>query len=463
MLAVINSFVVSVTACVVAFTLGWSVALTMGGSGASGRKWWAVFSAVALAMPPFVVANCWLEVSQSLRGAGTFPGSSAMGLGLTSLVLGLMLWPVFAGLAVVSWQSIPSALIEAEPRLRGWRFQRDLLWPATRPAMTQAGVIVLVLALTNFAVPVLFQVRVLPEIVWIRFNANYDSVGTLFAAWPMMLVGLLAWIAMRKREVIWPRFEGGGSPELFRARTTGALGLASHVMAFAAVAVSIGMPFVQLAANGRTWTELHGAVSAGWPAILNSLLSATVAASLLTMTGLWWSGAFGGRSRKPGVLWAGFLVPGVVLSMGWIFLLNRPGLRWFQAGFGVVILALLVRYAAPAWSALGSALRSADGDLVDAARLGGGRWAVFRTGYWPQIRGPVAAIWYVIYLLTLWDVESVILLMPPGGETLAMRIFNLLHYGHAAQVNALCVVILAVAAMPLALMAAVGKASATRR
>lgn len=435
----------------------------MGGSCGVRRKGWGVFSVVALAMPPFVVANCWLEISQALRGAGTFPGSSAIGLVLTSLVLGLMLWPVFAGLAITAWQAIPVALIEAEPRLRGWRFQRDLLWPAARPAMTQAAVIVAVLALTNFAVPVLFQVRVLPEIVWIRFNANYDAAGALLAAWPMMLVGLLAWIAMRKRDVVWPRLDGGLDADLFRARTNGLWSFLAHVVAMSSLVLSVGLPMAQLAVNGRTWTELHGAVAAGWPAILNSLLSATVAATVLTAAGLWWCGAFGGRSRRPGFLWAGFLVPGVVLAMGWIVLLNRPGLLWLYGSFGVVILALVVRYAAPAWAALGAAIRSADSDLVDAARLGGGRWAVFRTGYWPQIRGPVAALWYVIYLLTLWDVESVILLMPPGGETLAMRIFNLLHYGHAAQVNALCVVILIVAVIPLALALVVRRITGNRR
>jgi len=59
------------------------------------------------------------------------------------------------------------------------------------------------------------------------------------------------------------------------------------------------------------------------------------------------------------------------------------------------------------------------------------------------------AAWYVVYLLCLWDVESIVLVQPPGGETLALRIFNLLHYGHAAQVNALCVVLLGVAVWPL--------------
>src|SRR5262249_4871531 len=61
------------------------------------------------------------------------------------------------------------------------------------------------------------------------------------------------------------------------------------------------------------------------------------------------------------------------------------------------------------------------------------------------------AAWYVVFLLCLWDVESMVLITPPGGETLALRVFNLLHYGHNAQVNALCLTLLAVAVAPLVL------------
>src|SRR5437764_11908522 len=74
---------------------------------------------------------------------------------------------------------------------------------------------------------------------------------------------------------------------------------------------------------------------------------------------------------------------------------------------------------------------------------------MLRYVHWPQIRPTVAAAWYIVFLLCLWDVESMILVTPPGGETLALRIFNLLHYGHNAQVNALCFVLLIVALAPL--------------
>ena len=39
---------------------------------------------------------------------------------------------------------------------------------------------------------------------------------------------------------------------------------------------------------------------------------------------------------------------------------------------------------------------------------------------WPQISGQAAAAWYVTYLLCLWDVETLVLIVPPaGGDELA--------------------------------------------
>jgi DNA-binding beta-propeller fold protein YncE len=82
---------------------------------------------------------------------------------------------------------------------------------------------------------------------------------------------------------------------------------------------------------------------------------------------------------------------------------------------------------------------------------GASAWQMLRHVRWPQISAQVAAAWYVIYLLSLWDVETLVLIVPPGGETLALRIFNFLHYGHNSQVNALCVLLLGLALLPLLL------------
>jgi iron(III) transport system permease protein len=90
--------------------------------------------------------------------------------------------------------------------------------------------------------------------------------------------------------------------------------------------------------------------------------------------------------------------------------------------------------------------------LADAARLhSSSRWTLWRHVWGPQLAAAAAAVWYGTYLWCLWDVETLVLMVPPGGETLALRIFNLLHYGHNTQVDALCVLLVALSAAPLVL------------
>ena len=97
-------------------------------------------------------------------------------------------------------------------------------------------------------------------------------------------------------------------------------------------------------------------------------------------------------------------------------------------------------------------MQSTDRDLAEVGRLEGAtQWQMLRHVFWPQIGPQVAASWYLVFLLCLWEVESMILVVPPGGETLALRTFNLLHYGHNAQVNALCLTLLLLALVPLLL------------
>jgi hypothetical protein len=139
-----------------------------------------------------------------------------------------------------------------------------------------------------------------------------------------------------------------------------------------------------------------------------------------------------------------------LLGIGLIVLLNRPWLALLYQSAAIVILAFVIRYLAVGWNAVVHAFQAVDRDLTDAARLdGASRWQMLRYVQWPQVAPQAAAAWYVVFLLCLWDVESMILVVPPGGETLALRVFNLLHYGHNAQVNALCLTLLVLAVGPL--------------
>jgi DNA-binding beta-propeller fold protein YncE/ABC-type molybdate transport system permease subunit len=162
-------------------------------------------------------------------------------------------------------------------------------------------------------------------------------------------------------------------------------------------------------------------------------------------------------------MWLFFLLPGVLLGIGALTAFSSPVLDWFSRTACIVIALLTLRYVALARSIGYAALASIDTALLDSGRLDGARGlTLFRRIVLPQIAPQLAAAAYMVYLLSLWDVETVLLVVPPGGETLALRIFNLLHYGHNAHVNALCILLLLLALAPL-LLFAVWRAFAARR
>ena len=178
--------------------------------------------------------------------------------------------------------------------------------------------------------------------------------------------------------------------------------------------LSVLLPLIELTTNARTWSELPGAVAAGSGAIWNSFWLAALSATLCLAAGTLslLAGAF--VKFLGGLSWLPLLVPGVLLGIVIISALNRPPFIAFYQSLGVVVLGFTVRYLALGWFGVAQAWRALDRDLVDAARSCGARGGrLFASVIWPQAAPQLAAAWYVIYLLCLWDAETIVLIVPP--------------------------------------------------
>jgi ABC-type Fe3+ transport system permease subunit len=459
-----NSFFVAGLTTVLAVSLGLVAALWVTGLGTRSRNLFLAFAFMALALPPFLVTNCWLHF---LGHTGVWRGwlpFDIFSLGGSVWILTLLTWPITLLMVWSAWTQLEPSQLESDPAVTGWTLIRGILLPIGRPALAQAAVLTFVLALNNFAVPAILQTKVFPDEVWIRFNTTFDTIGAIGLSWPLILVPFVMLMLFVRRGFEWPRAEGAATATAFRRQ----LGLgwywASTACAVIFGALSIGLPVIQLASASRTWSELPGALAAGHSAIWNSILLAALSATFVIgisclLATLSHSPRNSSRFNPFNLfnlfnvfLWLPFLIPGVLIGIFLIAVFNRPILAAFYQSIGIVILAFVIRYFALGWNTVAHSVRSVDPDLTEAARLSGAnRWQILRHVHWPQIASQIAAAWYIVYLLCIWDVESMILVVPPGGETLALRIFNLLHYGHNAQVNALCVALLGVAVMPLLL------------
>jgi iron(III) transport system permease protein len=265
---------------------------------------------------------------------------------------------------------------------------------------------------------------------------------------PLIVTSFFGLLLLRTREVAWPAKEGAAPADTIRMQLGPWFWLCA-IFTLLIVVFSVVVPLAQIGFDAKAWRELPSVFRATSNSVRVSLLYAAGAATTCAiLAGSLWRWRFGW------CVWLLFLTPGVLIGTALIHIFNRPVLDAIYHSAAIVVIALACRFLALNWHAERMAMQRVDRDILDAVRLEtGSRWRTFRTGYWPQTSGAFAAAWFVTYLFCLWEVETLVMIYPPGGETLALRIFNLLHYGHIAQVNALCLLLLALALLPLVLLA----------
>lgn len=445
-----NSLLTSICATLLATAFGLAAALALIALPAALRRFALAMCLLALALPPFLVANCWLHYLGNTGVWKAWFPLNIFSLGGAIWILSLMSWPIPLVASLSAWRALDAAHFDAEPELRGWQLLRWLLWPAARNAVSCAAVLTFVIALNQFSVPAILQVKVLPVEAWIQFSTALSPARALAVSWPLIAIPLVALVLLRRINIQWNVETIPPASNMVRRQ----LGLpwfaAAATITALVLLTSVALPLLQLFTAPRTWSELSRVWQASWPVALNSAIFGAGAAILaLLIALLTW------RTRLGWGLWALFLLPGMLLAIALIWALNRPVLDVLYRSFAVLILALTLRYSGPVWALVRQAFRARDSALLDAAQLEGlSPWGVLRHVYWPRAAATVFGAAYASYLLCLWDVETIMLLYPPGAETIALRVFNLLHYGHTAQVNALCVILLAIAAGPAMLYAA---------
>ena len=249
------------------------------------KRWRMVFIAlaiVALALPPFLVTNCWISLLGETGALRSWLPLKIYSLGGTIWILSLMLWPITLLATLAAWRRLEAAQLECEPAMTGLSLLRWLLVPVAKGELALAAVLTFVLALNNFAVPAILQTKVLPDEMWVQFNTKFDTIAALRLSVPLVIapVLLLAWAT--RRTVAWPRIQGTVPAKVFRQQLGSAWRIGCGVLAILLCVVSVGLPLGQIVFASRTWVELPGAIEASAGTIWNSFWFAALAATVVT-------------------------------------------------------------------------------------------------------------------------------------------------------------------------------------
>lgn len=437
-----------------------------------------VLVALPLALPPTLLATAFLEWSRlpplrSLASLGATHAMSVPPVLVAALVLAACFFPAIALPISAARRSIPRDLDEAA-RLFGTPGQRDLqvLAPLLGPAFLSGCGIVAALAMWEMGAPDLLDVRSYSVQIYRDLSAadaldpNGKAVRAALSAGPLIVLCALAlWPA-------WKRFRASArfSPQdsSGTARPPRPPGMAARVviaLSMLVVLFSIGAPLGVFGSNwsGQVAREVWRAnaaeinntlVVAAWSAGANVILS------LLLVLG-WRSWSACPKQVARLLVCAPLLFSPVLTGVALIGLTNRAAFDWLHAGwasdnalwdwigasvgrYGLLCFGFSIRFLPLSAWLLDAAFSTRGEELELAARgLGASTWSTMRDISLPLARPWIVGVWALVWALSAGELSLAVLLNGPGGQTLPVPIFNLMHIGATAEVAALSIIALA--------------------
>ncbi len=461
----LTSIVLGGGAAIFATVLGAPLGLLFARARLPAKRFLRLALVVPLVVPPYIVALAWVLFTGpgglfARAGGRDFLSDWTYSLTGAVVVLGLAFYPLSmlateAAARRVDARLEESALLAANPRRVFWR----ITLPLIGPTVAAAGLIVFVLALSEFGVPALLRVRVFTTEAFTAFAAFYDFGAGVALCAPLLVVALIVSLAIKfiigERLLVTTRSLQLGLPLTFSRpfQTAILIGITG------VICVSTLLPLAALLFETTGINRIASAVSTSGHAIANSLWLAFVGATLIVALAV----VLGyGRARTRGRVRTFFdpafillfAVPSTVVGIGIIGLWNRDGVMGqVYSSQWIIVVAFIARFAPVAALMLAASVRQISTSSEHAAEIAGASWTrTFASIVLPQLRNGLAATWVVSFIFCFGELGATILVAPPGESTLPVRVYTLIANTPSSEVASLALMQVGITLVPLLML-----------
>jgi len=465
---VLNTLLLSGATCAISVPLGTALAWLLVRTDLPGRRIGLILLGVLLFVPLYLQSAAW-QAGFGLQGWHTLIYQAPVWLeGWTGAIwvhtVASVPWVVLivgGGLWLVRPELEEQALLDGSPG----QVLLSVTLCSALPAVAMATLWVAIVTAGEITVTDLFVVRTYAEEVYTRFAVGQQPGEASLGALPgvittvfLVAAGLLlaARLAPGERPVsLRPRWVFGlGCWRVPAALLVGAMFLLLIAVPLGNLFYKAGVLVMQTdTGRVRTWSAWKClAIIASSPWLYRREFGYSLGIGILAATGavaaaifLAWPARSGGLRALPALLITGLClaVPGPVVGLAIIWLLNRPGcgvLVWlYDRSILGPWIALLVAALPLTTLIMWHALRTVPAQMLESAATEGAGPLVRLVRIALPCRWPALGLsWLVALALALADLDASILAVPPGVTTLSIRIFGLLHYGVEDQVAGIC-------------------------
>lgn len=392
----------------------------------------------ALLLPPFIFTQGWMALAMSPP-----PGMPSLqpptGIFWAMLILGTAFSPLSALILGAARYFLPVIPIESATfHAQSGGLLKSIVLPILLPFIGSAWLIIATLVLLEGGVPLMLQLPVYATEITSRFLAGESAGRVMFSMWPLPLLAIVSgFIGLRlvlfRKSMAISENSNCNHPSLNPHRMSVTVKYLIYA-GWTIFCVFIGLPLLGL--MRQSISEKFTLISLGSDidAFLWSLFIAVIAALISTIISFP-LGAFMAVKRRHflmSILCISLIIPASVIGMSWATIgaqLNAK-IPFMPESFSII---------------LGHIARLLPFSLVIII-LGRKRFSRSNARdsvlfYKPNLRQRLALELPIISLsffssvvLSMRELEVSILTIPPGGQTLPIRVFNLLHYGASADV-----------------------------
>jgi len=453
----LNSVLIAGGVTLASLVIGTSQAFLLERIDGRWRRFFGVVYFLPLLIPPYIHAIVWTFCLGSTSAvnrclAALFPDCvprvNIYSIGGVIYILTIAYAPIVTLCVISGFKSLDGRLEEAGLLTSTpWAVMRKISLPLLRPHILCGGLIVGVLTIVNFEVPDLMRTRVYATEIFIQFSAFYDARKATALSLPLIGLTFGALVIVQQMMQKKPYVVITGDRRVARrlAPASGPWRLAYFLMGFW-LGLSILVPLGVLLAKSLPWQNFRTVLRTSTDEILFSLILSGLSALVLMAASCTWCYLME-RSRR----WSRFLdllallpfaVPGTVLGIGLILLWNRSWAQWLYGSSLILLIAYLAHFIPFTIRIMAANIKQIDIKLEEAAYLASSSWfTTVRKILLPLLRPGLFLSFFLGFVLCFGDLAAPLLVMPPGRETVPIKIYNLLHYGADQMVAALCLVI----------------------
>lgn len=183
----------------------------------------------------------------------------------------------------------------------------------------------------------------------------------------------------------------------------------------------------------------------GGIALFNSIMLATISATLASLIGLWV--VLITRRRNPlgrVIDFSSLLpnaVPGIIVVIGLIlFWNNKHNPLPVYNTIGILVVAYTVLYIPYAVQNIRIVDQRLSKNLIEAAQISGSKgWTLFRTITFPLLRPGIISGWILIFCISMRELVASLMLRPPNTDTSSTFIYRQFEQGESAQGMAMAI------------------------